>query len=139
MVKALVKKLGLAASVAALLGSAPVTQADDHWDDDWKISVDGKSESAGSLSFTLNFEPADDGAAREPATVTVAIPKGTGANDMADLISAAFRGTLGDDEFHSEVDWGEHVKVKGKGETPDFTVAIAENTVQGLSLVIKED
>jgi hypothetical protein len=139
MIKALARKLGLVAGVVVLLGLAPVTQADDHWDDDWKISVSGKSKSAGSLSFTLTFEPADDGAAREAATVTVAIPEGTGANDMADLISAAFRGTLGDDQFHSEVDWGEHVKVKGKGDTPDFTVAIAQNTVQGLSLAIKED
>lgn len=136
--KTLVRKLGLAAAVA-LLGLSPVVHADDHYDNKWKITVQSESDAAGSIGFTLTFEPDKEGNQRESVTVTAPIPENTGENELADLIAAAFKGTLGEDDFKIDVDWGEHVKVHADGDTPDFVVELSNNTVQGLSVVIKED
>ena len=136
--KTLITKVSLAAVAGALLILAPLAQADDY-DNKWKISVETKADSAGSVSFQLNFEPDKKGNQRESATVTAPIPAKTGRNDLADLIAAAFKGTLGEDDFDIEVEWGEHVKVHADGDTPDFVLELSNNTVQGLSIIIEED
>jgi len=118
-------------SIAMLAG------ADDHWSDDWKISTSGRSSSNGALNFSLTFEPGKDGTAADPITIEVLIADNTRDNDIAELISNNFRGKLGEDDFKIDTSWGEHVKVKARGDTPDFVVELSGNTVQGISLEIK--
>jgi hypothetical protein len=131
-------KLGLLCLLAGFLGVAPLAFADDHWSDDWKISVDGKSDSGGKISFKLTFEPDEDEAPRDAVTVDVLIPEGTGEDDMADMISNSFRAVLGDDDFDIDTSWGEHIKVEASGDTPDFVIEIAGNSVEGVDVEIDD-
>jgi len=39
----------------AVFGITSLAIADDHWSDDWRIEVDGRAKSAGTMSFTLTF------------------------------------------------------------------------------------
>ena len=131
-------KLSLSFLMAGFLGVAPLAFADDHWSDEWKISVDGKSDSGGAINFKLTFEPDGDEAPRAPVTVDVLIPEGTGENDMADMISNSFRAVLGDDDFDIDTSWGEHIKVEADGDTPDFVIEVAGNSVDGVSVELDD-
>jgi len=112
--------------------------ADEHWTDDWEIVVDGKAESAGTISFTLTFEPGEDGTGANPVTVDVLIPADTSENDVAEIISNDFRAVLGDDGFKIDVSWGETVDVKARRDTADFVLTLSSNSVQGISLEIDD-
>jgi len=120
------------------LGISSLALADDHFSDDWKISIDGKTASRGELSFKMSFKPAEDGTVRDSVVVSVPVPEDTGENDVADMIGNAFKATLGEGDFDIDVDWGEHVKIEAQGDTPDFLLEIADNPLQGISLEIKD-
>ena len=122
----------------ALLMMAPVTFADDHWSDDWKIVVDGKADSGGSISFKVTFEPNEDGSTRAAAEISALVAEGTSENDTADLIGNAFRAVLGEDDFKIDVSWGENVKIDSKRKTPDFLLELTGNSVQGVSIDIED-
>ena len=124
--------------ISFLLVLPSLALADDHWSDDWKVTVGGKAKSRGVIGFKLTFEPGDQGETRNPVTVDAPIPEKAGENDVADMIANAFRATLGDDDFKIDVSWGENVKIKAKGETPDFLLEITGNTVQGVSLEVQD-
>ena len=116
--------------LVASLGIAPLSLANDHWSDDWDIEVDGKSDNGGVVSFRIVFEPAEDGTSRDPITVDAPIGPKTGENDAADLIGNAFEAQLSDEEFKVSVSGGEHVKIKARGDTPDFVVELAGSEVK---------
>ena len=133
------KIISIFLGVFALLGFSPLTFADDdHFSDDWKISIDGKTASRGTLSFKLSFKPAEDGTVRDSVVVSVPVPEDAGENDVADMIGNAFKATLGEDDFDIDTSWGENVKVEAKRDTPDFSLVIADNPLQGISLEIKD-
>jgi hypothetical protein len=133
----IIKQLGLLCVIATLLGIAPTAFADENWSDDWKISINGKTDNGGTLSFTVTFKPNDDGTVRDPVTVSAPIPEDTGENDAADMIGNAFAAILGEDDFDIDVTWGENIKVEANGDTPDFAIVIADNPLQGVSLEIE--
>ena len=122
----------------AFVGGISLVFAEDHWSDDWKVSVNGKADSGGVISFKLTFEPEGEDARRDPVTVMAPIPDNTKENDIADMMGNAFRAILGDDDFKVDVSWGENVKVKTRGDTPDFLLEITDNSVQGISLKLKD-
>ena len=122
----------------AFFGMNSLAIADDHWSDDWKISVTGKSSSAGTMSFKLTFEPGEDGAAADPVSIDVAIAEGTRDNDVAALITNNFQAALGDDDFNIDQSWGEHILVKTRGKAPDFALELTGNTVQSVSVEIDD-
>jgi hypothetical protein len=133
-----IKKIGLLCSAISMLGFTTVTLADDHFDDDWKISVSGGADAGGSISFTLTFEAADDGTVKAPITIDTPVAADASEDDIADLIGNSFKASLGEDEFDVDVSWGEHVKVEANGDTPDFVLTIANNTLQGVSIEIQD-
>jgi len=132
------RKLGVLFALAAVLGFASLAFADDHWSGGWKVAVDGKSSSSGTIGFKLSFEPDDEGATRDPITVDAPIPEKKSKNDVAELVTSAFQGVLGEDDFKIDRSWGNNVKISARGKTPDFVLEIAGNTVQGISLVLDD-
>ena len=124
--------------VAASLSMAALANANDHWSDDWDIEVDGRSDNGGVVSFRIVFEPSEDGTTRDPITVDAPIGPGTGENDAADLLANAFEANLSDEEFRVSVSGGEHVKLKARGDTPDFVVELAGSDIMGLTFDIDD-
>jgi hypothetical protein len=131
-------KILLAAGITMLAGFLPMAFAGDHFDDDWKIRVSGDAESGGAVSFTLTFEPAEDGATREAITITTPVAEDASENDIADLIANSLKAGLDKDGFDVDVSWGEHIEVEAEDDTPDFVITIANNTLQGVSFEIDD-
>jgi hypothetical protein len=127
-----------AAPVAAEAVPAPRAPVNGDFGDDWKITVNGKAKSAGAISFRVVFAPSYDGSPGPEKFVDALVPEGTGENDVADIISNAFKTILGEDDLKIKVSWGENIKVKAEGETPDFVVEIVSNSVQGVSVEIQD-
>jgi hypothetical protein len=133
-----IRKLGLLCGVIAMFGFTALTFAHDHFGDDWKISVSGDADTGGSIGFTLTFEAADDGTVKAPITIDTPVAADASEDDIADLIGNSFKAVLGDDDFDVDVSWGEHVTVETDGDTPDFVLTIANNTLQGVSIEIQD-
>ncbi|MDH3673735.1 MAG: hypothetical protein OES46_21685 [Gammaproteobacteria bacterium] len=134
----MLRKIMLAAGMTMLTGFLPAAFANDHFSDDWKISVSGDAESGGVVSFTLTFEPPEDGTAREAITIDTPVAADASENDIADLIANSLAAGLDEDGFDVDVSWGEHVEVKAEDDTPDFVITIANNTLQGVSFEIDD-
>ncbi|MCP4429875.1 MAG: hypothetical protein GY806_02745 [Gammaproteobacteria bacterium] len=129
------KIIKLSEIIFVLLALSSITQlasADDHWSDDWEITVDGKSESRGAINFVISFKPDDDAPVREAVTIDVLVAYDTDENDIALFISNTFRAVLGDQDFDIEVDSGEKVEIEAKGDTPDFALAVTASEVRGI-------
>jgi hypothetical protein len=126
------------AEATAAPAPTPVAPVYNNFDDDWKISVNGKAKGPGTIKFKVVFAPSDDGLPGAEKFVEAPIPKGTRENDVAVMISNAFKAILGEDDFKIKVSWGENIKVKAKGDTPDFVLEVASNSVKGVSLKVKD-
>jgi len=131
-------KIGLLCGLICFLAfTAPVT-AEDQFGDEWKISVAGNAVSAGSVSFTLTFEPDNSGNAGDPITVVTQIGANSSTEDMVSLIGDSFSTALSQDDFDVEISWGEQIRVAAQEDTPNFALIVANNTLQGVSIKIKE-
>ena len=111
--------------------------ADGHADDSWKIKIDGKSKSKGSIGFKLAFTADKADVTADPVIIDIAVPENTKKKAIAEMVSNGFRGTLGDDKFKIKID-GEDVKVKAKGSTTDFVLTLTNNTVKGVSVRVDD-
>lgn len=129
--------LSLIASLLAV-GATSMIVADDHWSDDWKIEVKGRADSAGTISFAMNFEPAEDGTTADPVRVDVLVPEDAKDNDIAETIANNFEALLGDDNFKVNQSWGENVTIKARKDSPDFELTMTSSNVQGVSIEIKD-
>ena len=132
-------KLGLLCGLIGIFAFAAPVSAGDQFSDEWKIGVSGSAVTAGSISFTLTFEPGSDGMARDPITIDTPIAANTSVEDIISAISDAFSTALGEDDFDVEISWGEHVEVEAEGNTPEFALAITRNTLQGVAFKIIDD
>ena len=121
-----------------VFGLSSLAVADDHWSDDWKIEVKGRADSAGTISFAMNFEPADDGTTADPISVDVLVPKDAKDNDIAETIANNFEALLGDKNFKVNQSWGENVTIKARKDAPDFELTMTGTNVQGISIEIKD-
>jgi hypothetical protein len=120
----------------ALLGLSSLALADDHWSGNGKITVDGKSKSAGTLSFEISFKPGEDGAAADSLTIDVPVSNKVKQNDIAGIIANSFSAKLGDKNFKVGLVGGNKVKVTAKGDSPYFAIQMTSSSVQGMSLKI---
>lgn len=128
------KLSGVVFVLAALFSVTELASADSHWSDEWRITVDGKSKSRGTINFKITFEPGIDVAAREAVTIDVLVANDTTENDIAEFINNNFRAVLGDEEFEIEVESGEQVEIETRGDTPDFVLEVIASSIQGISL-----
>lgn len=112
--------------------------ADDHWSDDWKIEVSGRADSAGTISFQMNFEPAEDGTTADPVSVDVLVPEDTKDNKIAETIANNFSASLDEESYKVNQSWGENVTIKARGKAADYELTMTSSNVQGVSIKIKD-
>lgn len=118
------------------IGSLAV--ADDHWSDDWKVEVEGKAKSAGTISFQINFQPGEDGTAADPISIDVLVPEDAKDNDVADTIANNFSAVLDDESYKVNTSWGENVTIHGRRKAADIELVMTSNSVQGISVEIDD-
>jgi hypothetical protein len=96
----------------------------------WRIEFNHSTDDAGEVVFRitpLNGTPID---------VTTELPKGTGENQVAQLVKKSLKAALGKG-YHVEVDDFEAVLIKKTGKTPKFDLVLEKSTISGLSIDVK--
>ena len=119
--------LGLA---LALVSSLAFASAD--VENKWRLQLSGDAESTGEI--TLAIAPEDESA----ITVTVAIADDTDENAVAAALTNELRLRLGD-LYQVERDDGEDVLIKRRPGEKKFSVAVVENTVEGVRINLDEE
>jgi hypothetical protein len=131
-------KIGLLCGLISFFAFTAPVIAGDQFGDEWKISISGDAVTAGSISFILTFEPDNDGNAGDPITIDTQIAANTSKEDMVSLIGNSFSTALGENDFDVDISWGEQIEVAAEEDTPNFALTVARNTLQGISIKIKE-
>jgi hypothetical protein len=116
------------AATVAEAGVRAVMPDRSDYSDKWRLECSGNAESDGEVVFHITPEGG------ERQTVTIPVKRGTGENAVARTLRDGLKTQLDKRRFTVEVDDGEDVLVKRKGRTPEFALAVAENTVKGLRL-----
>ena len=128
-----IKLSGIVLVLFALSSVSQLALADDHWSDEWEITVDGKSERRGTITFVMTFEPDDNGTTREEVTIQVLVAYDTDEDEIALFISNNFRALLGDQDFDIDLD-DEQVEIESRGDTPDFALSVSASSVRGIKV-----
>jgi hypothetical protein len=131
-------KLGLLFGLIGIVAFTAPLSASDRFSDEWKISVSGSAVTAGSISFTLTFEPDSGGMTRDPITIDTPVAANTSEDAIVGLIGDSFSTALGEDDFDVDISWGEHIEIKAEEDTPNIALTVASNTLQGVSIKIKD-
>lgn len=100
----------------------------------WRISFNHQSDNDGTIVFRI--APVDG---TPPIDVEVKVPAKTTENNVADLVSAAIKATVGSDNFRVGVDDGEDVVVKKRGKTKNFELTMVSTSVTGLEVKVKHN
>ena len=127
------KLSGIVFILLALSSISQLASADDHWSDEWEITVDGESERRGTITFVMTFEPDDDGNTRDEVTIEVLVAYDTDEDEIALFISNNFRALLGDTDFEIDLD-DEQVEIESRGDTPDFALSVSASSVRGIKV-----
>lgn len=93
----------------------------------WRVEVDGKAGTAGSLQLTVTPE---GGTSQQ---IDVPVAKGQSENQVARLIRDALKQAIGKD-YHVEIDDGEDVLVKRRLGKSRLDLQLTGNSVQGIKL-----
>ena len=93
----------------------------------WRLHFDGQANNNGTIVLELTPESG------QPITIQSEIEDGTKENKAADKVAQDIATVLGDGYKVKEQD-GEEVKIKAKGDTPDFELKIISNSVDGLNV-----
>jgi hypothetical protein len=121
------RMLGLA---LALVSSLAFASAD--VENKWRLQLSGDAESTGQI--TLAVAPEDE----QAITVTVAIADDTDENAVAAALTNELRLRLGE-LYQVERDDGEDVLIKRQPGEKKFSVAVVENTVEGVRINLDEE
>jgi uncharacterized protein YxjI len=119
-------------SILFLLFLAPASAVADT-SNKWRIEVSGGANSDGEMVFHVTPQ---DG---EAIVVRVTVEDGTGENNVADTIRDAFEVQLPRDHYKVEVDDGEDVLVKKKGDAANFGLTLASSTVKNTKIEIEKE
>ena len=98
----------------------------------WRLQMSGDAESTGQI--TLAIAPEDE----EAITVTVPIADDLDENAVAAAVVNELRLRLGD-LYQVERDDGEDVLIKRQPGEKKFSVAVVENTVDGVRINLDEE
>ena len=98
----------------------------------WRIVFNHSTDGAGEVVFRVT--PLSG----TPVDVATQLPKGTGENQVAQLVKKSLKARLGKG-YKVEVDDFESVLIKKAGKTPKFEVTLASSTVSGLSIDLKRE
>jgi hypothetical protein len=117
--------LGLALMSTLAFASADV-------ENKWRLQLSGDADSAGQI--TLAIAPEDE----EAITVTVPIADDLDENAVAAAVVNELKLRLGD-LYRIERDDGEDVLIKRQPGEKKFSVAVVENTVEGVRINLDEE
>jgi hypothetical protein len=101
--------------------------------DDYRINVNHDAESDGELLFQVTPK---DGATQD---VKVAIKKGTGENDVARAIKAAFVEQIGTKKYSIEMEDGENVIIETGAGNKNIALVLVSSTVKGVKVSVHWD
>ena len=90
------------------------------------------------MTFEITSRPPEDGAATDPISIDVLVPDKSKDDEIADVMLNNFEAVLGTDDYKLKKSWGKNVTIKARGKTPDFAIALTNNTVQGVSVAIDD-
>lgn len=121
----------------AVFTAISIAVADSHMDYQWTIEVDGRSESAGKIALQMTSAPNEDGTVDDPITIEIMVAEKSKTKDMQATIENNFRATLGDERYKIKTHGSNRVSIKAKDKVPWFTLELTNNTVQGVSVVLK--
>jgi hypothetical protein len=99
----------------------------------WRIKFNHQSDNDGTIVFRI--APVEG----SPTDVEVKVPAKTTENNVADLVSAALKATLGSDNYRVGVDDGEDVVVKTRGKTKKFELTMVSTSLTGLEVKVKHN
>lgn len=119
--------LGLALTLVSSLAVASTDV-----ENKWRLELSGDADSAGQI--TLAIAPEGELA----TTVTVAIADGLDENAIAAALTNELGLRLGD-RYQVERDDGEDVLIKRRAGEEKFSVAVVENTVEGVRITLDEE
>lgn len=99
----------------------------------WRIEVSEGANSSGEIVFHVTPKGG------ETQVVAVAIKDGTRENRVARTIKEAFKAGLDQDDFHVEVDDGEDVLIKKRGDAQDFALSAVSSTVKSVRIKVEKE
>jgi len=99
----------------------------------WRIEVSEGANSSGEIVFHVT--------PRGGSTQVIAVPikDGTRENNVAKKIKNVFEENLDGHRFHVEVDDGEDVLVKKRGDEPNFALEAVSSTVKSVRLRVQKE
>ena len=101
----------------------------------WRIVFNSRADNDGVVVFRI--APVEGGG--DPIDVETKIPKGTSENNVADLVSASLKATLGSKNYRIGTDDGEDVVVKTRGKTKKFELTMVSTSLTGLDIKVKHN
>jgi len=122
----------------AMFATALPAADDNPMDYEWTIRINGKSASAGKITFKLTSAPNEDGTTDDPVDVENMVANKTKQKDIQKTIENNFRATLGDELYKIKTHGSDRVSIKAEKGTPWFLLEMTNNTVQGISVELKK-
>ena len=101
----------------------------------WRIEFNSRTDNDGVI--VLRIAPIEGGG--DPIEVETKVPKGTSENNVADLVSASLKATLGSKNYRIGTDDGEDVVIKTRGKTKKFELTMVSTTLTGLEIKVKHN
>jgi hypothetical protein len=101
----------------------------------WRIEFNSRADNDGVI--ILRIAPIEGGG--DPIDVETKVPKGTSENNVADLVSASLKATLGSKNYRIGTDDGEDVVIKTRGKTKKFELTMVSTTLTGLEIKVKHN
>ena len=99
----------------------------------WRIEFNHHADNDGTIVFRI----APVGGT--PIDVEVKVPAKTSENNVADLVSASLKASLGSKDYRVGVDDGEDVVVKKRGKTKNFELTMVSTSLTGLHIKVKHN
>ena len=99
----------------------------------WRVEVSEGANSSGEIVFHVTPRGGDT------QVIAVAIEDGTRENKVAKTIRNVFQEKLDGRKFHVEVDDGEDVLVKKRGDEPNFALEAVSSTVKSVRLRVQKE
>jgi len=129
------KQSGWTAAALALtvFAAAPLFADDAKPSNKWRIEISEGANNDGTIRFALT--PVGG----EATQVQVPIKEGRSEDGVAKDVRDAFIAALPSEQYDVEVDDGEDVLVKLKGQTPKFTVTVLGSDVKGTRVEIERE
>jgi hypothetical protein len=113
----------------ALFATALPAKDNNPMDYQWQITVDGKSVSAGKISFKLTSAPNEDGTTDDPVELENMVAAKTKQGDIQKTIVNNVRAALGDERYQIKKYGSDRVTIKANKGTPWFLLELTNNAV----------